>query len=336
MSLWKRCVSVRYGGLVIVATFFMLQAARRLPTAVEESAEPCLACGAQRWLYRFRFGTFQVKQCQACGLGQTDPLPTGSQQAEANQSIYTVEQRLQTYRTQQRRLAARYSRQLKQIEALHKGAGKQLLDVGCSLGVFVSFAIQRGYAAQGVELSQETGQYARDHMGLPVFIGTLNDAGYSDQSFDIITLWDVLEHVPDPVEFLTDIKRILRPDGILAIQSPNIQSSMVSLLGERWNWWTIPDHIWHFSPNALQRLLTTCGFKVAVAYTWEPSREFLENMLAAVFHLDFTNRRLTTRLAGKLVSWSGAIGWPLLIPFQRMNWRKQRGGLIVVYARNEN
>lgn len=304
-------------------------------TIVEEPADPCLVCGSCLWQYRFRFGVFSVKQCQTCGLGRTTPLPTEHQQADINRSTYTLDQRLKTYRSQQKQLAKRYTRQIGQIEALQAHAGKLLLDVGCSLGVFVAFAKQRGYQAHGVELSHETGSYARDQLGLDVFIGTLEDANYADGSFDIITLWDVLEHVSDPLALLAEVKRILCPGGLLAIQSPNIESSMVRVLGDRWNWWTIPDHIYHFSPKSLRQLLTTCGFQVITEYTWEPSREFLENLLAAIFRLRFTDRRFSTRLAGTLVRWAGAVGWPLLVPFQRWIWHKQRGGLIVVYARNE-
>lgn len=306
----------------------------RLPAIVKEPNDPCLICGTCLWKYRFKFGEFYVKQCQGCGLGRTHPLPTGEQQSQINALTYTVAQRLQAYRAQQKQLAKRYVKQLGQIESVQEHTRKRLLDVGCSTGAFLSFAKQQGYEAHGVELSEVTGQYARDQIGLDVFIGTLEAAHYPAARFDIVTLWDVIEHVADPINFLAEIKRILRPNGILAIQSPNIESTMVYLLQDRWNWWTIPDHIFHFSPDALLQLLKICGFRVVSQYTWEPSREFLENMLAAMFRLRFTDKRLKTKIAGTLVHWASMFGWPILVPFQRRIWRHHRGGLIVVYATN--
>src|SRR5262249_48215590 len=107
----------------------------------------------------------------------------------------------------------------------------KLLDVGCALGFMLDEATQAGWDAQGVESSQFAGQYARERTGCNGFAGTLQDAKFPDGSFDVLTLMDVIEHVPEPAQLLGEVFRVLRPGGVIYIVTPNFNSLFVRLYG---------------------------------------------------------------------------------------------------------
>lgn len=142
----------------------------------------------------------------------------------------------------------------------YKDSGK-LLDIGCANGFFLDQAKKKGFAVQGVELSEWAAQYAREKLQLDVFQGTLSEAAFPDGSFDVVVMLDVIEHLVDPKEMLLEIRRILKRDGILYISTPNIASFMSRILQARW-WGINKYHLYYFSKQTLERMLDACGFKV--------------------------------------------------------------------------
>ncbi|MEO0084859.1 MAG: class I SAM-dependent methyltransferase [candidate division WOR-3 bacterium] len=135
-----------------------------------------------------------------------------------------------------------------------KTKGK-LLDIGCGYGVFLQVAKQKGWEVFGVELSQSAVKYCQTVYNLNIFNGEIEDSNFPDQFFDVITGWDILEHIPDPPPFLKAIRRLIKKDGILALSLPNIESLVAKFSGSKW-WTLLPEeHLWHFSPETLTRLL---------------------------------------------------------------------------------
>lgn len=97
----------------------------------------------------------------------------------------------------------------------------KLLDIGCSTGLFLDEARRAGFEAYGAELSPEAAAFARTHFGLEVHPGDWHDAGYADGSFDVVTLFDTVEHLSDPLGELAAIRRLLKPGGLLLQSAPN-------------------------------------------------------------------------------------------------------------------
>jgi SAM-dependent methyltransferase len=99
-----------------------------------------------------------------------------------------------------------------------------------------------------------------------VHIGTLDQAvtalPLGPESFDLITLWDVIEHVPDPQQLLGCVRSLLRPDGKLLLETQNVRSLWARLLGRRWHHYKHAEHLYHFDPDTIARLLAACGFKL--------------------------------------------------------------------------
>ncbi len=154
-------------------------------------------------------------------------------------------------------------------EAIRGPAGSRgrLLDVGCGTGDFVEYAGEQGWDAQGIEPSRLASERGRAR-GLAVFQGTLEEAvATQDRSrYDAITMLNVLEHVPDPVNYVRQARSLLAPGGMLAIVVPNdfseIQAAAAAALGIEKRWWiAVPDHINYFDFASLDRLFVGEGFE---------------------------------------------------------------------------
>jgi SAM-dependent methyltransferase len=298
-----------------------------------ELEETCILCNTNKWMILYTLGDFRIVKCFECGLCKTDPFSTSDEVDRIHANIYTIENRLAIYSSRKNEFVGRYRRQLREISAVKNNCGNKLLDVGCSAGFFLKIAKDEGYEVFGIEVSEETGNYAQQKYGLDVFIGTLTDAGFPDKRFDVITLWDVIEHVHDPNLFLLEVKRILKDDGILAIQSPNMDSQMASFSKDKWCWWTVPDHLFHFNPYTLSRLMEMSGFHIEMIYTWEPSRDLMMSLLSKYIYGEKFKFGTYNKLANKIVYLVSMIAWPILIPFQKKQWKQMKGGLVVAYAR---
>jgi 2-polyprenyl-3-methyl-5-hydroxy-6-metoxy-1,4-benzoquinol methylase len=139
----------------------------------------------------------------------------------------------------------------------------RLLDVGAAAGFFVEQARLAGWDAEGLELNGWAAEYARERLGVPVRRGSLEDAGYPDRSFAAVTMWEVIEHIPQPRAFIRETARILQPGGLLALSTPDAGSAVARLFGRRWlGWKKIPEHVFFFDRETLGRLLREEGFEV--------------------------------------------------------------------------
>ena len=197
-----------------------------------------------------------VVKCQRCGLVYINPRPNSldvlHDYKDVVDELYVEERegRVLTFR--------RHLRPLERIVGLANGS--RLLDVGCHIGVFVDVAQQAGWDAWGMEPSRWAAEQARAQ-GLQVVNGTLATSGFEDASFDVITLWDVIEHVPDPTGELRQVHRLLKPGGVAVIHTIDIESLFARLMGHRWPW-LMEMHLYYFSPRTLRRMLEGIGFEV--------------------------------------------------------------------------
>jgi len=134
-----------------------------------------------------------------------------------------------------------------------------ILDLGCGTGEFLS-ALMPFYTVEGIEPEARAAQFAAQHFGMNVHAGTLKDIAVNSAPFDLITLWHVLEHIPDPVEAVRKLQTLLKPGGKLLIALPNVGSLDARWYGADWVALDAPRHLWHFTPQTLKSLLEGNGF----------------------------------------------------------------------------
>lgn len=137
----------------------------------------------------------------------------------------------------------------------------KLLDVGAATGFFVKIAEGRGWNSIGLEISAYAVSAAFRN-GAPVIQGTLDSADFHYSSFDAITLLDVIEHVADPVGMVEKCVKLLRPGGILAINTPDSSSLWAKIFGRAWHAYCPPEHLSYFNPDNLSQLLKNHGLEV--------------------------------------------------------------------------
>lgn len=226
-------------------------------------------------------------------------------------------------------LKKRFSKKIIQIESIIRGGN--LLDLGCGVGLFLESMTETArfsWKLYGVDVNERLIKEAKTRLGQKVsnlYTGRLTSLRIKEHFFDCITCFDVLEHDDQLESTLKDIKRILKPSGLLIIQSPNQSSVMAHLCGSLWDWWAVPDHIFHFNPQSLPSVLKNEGFHIRNLYTWDPRNEFILNIQGVI------NKRLGT--IGKILSRCLYIPllalWGLLIIVER---KFNVGGLLVILA----
>ena len=160
------------------------------------------------------------------------------------------------------------------------GTPPSLLDLGCGTGVFLDQARQAGYGVSGVEVSGYAGERARAR-GLEVTVGAVETWTVPQASFDVITMWDVIEHLRDPVAVVQVAARGLKPGGVLALSTGDIDSWCARLSGRGWHLFNLPEHLFFFSSRSLHLLLEHAGLvsRQSVRETnWVPLRYIAERL----------------------------------------------------------
>jgi SAM-dependent methyltransferase len=240
-----------------------------LSDAPTEDVSACPLCHSPLHSTLFREPPYEVRRCGACGLAYVTPRRS----ARALAAMYGDDTYWRSpspkthgyadYRSEQPRYLRTFRKRLDY--ALKYGpAGGRALDVGSAAGFCMAVLRERGFDVHGVEVSPVIASYAQNELGFGdrVFVGFLQDAPLPLHSFDLICMWDVVEHVPDPVALLRRARELLAPGGRLIIETQDIDSRFARTLGPRWHHFKHAEHIYHFNPSTIQRLLGEAGFEL--------------------------------------------------------------------------
>lgn len=141
--------------------------------------------------------------------------------------------------------------------------GKRLLDYGTGTGYFTDFMVRKGYSAEGIEIDENARRYGAEKFGISVHAPEALFTGFADNTFDVITLWHVLEHLYNPKSYLEKFYDVLSPEGVLVIAVPNHESKDAMSFGPDWAAYDVPRHLWHFSPATMKMMVGLAGFRVS-------------------------------------------------------------------------
>ncbi len=180
---------------------------------------------------------------------------------------------------------------LARLHTVSKTRGR-LLDIGCYCGVFLNEAVQQGWEGEGLEPSVMHAIHARGRFGLRVVTDSLRDSTFLPEYFDVVTAFQVIEHLVEPVKALAIVHRILKPGGLVMIEAPNIDNLWVRVMGSRHRHF-VDDHVSYFTPRTLAILLSRAGF--------QPQKIFYPARTLRLAHLlqwvgRYTGRALKNRL----------------------------------------
>jgi SAM-dependent methyltransferase len=207
-------------------------------------------------------GSFTFVRCRGCGHVYLNPRPTrdeiGAYYPESYKEFTT---RIDDEPSRFTRLNRQYGMAKRCRVVTSRRPPGRLLDVGCGIGLFLDAMRRRGWEVAGEEVTAVAARLAGERFGLDVFAGTLEEAAYPDRHFDVVTLWNVIEHLPDPPATLREIGRILLPGGLVVMATPNVDALDARLFGRHWALWEAPRHFNVFSPESLGRLLRQTGFE---------------------------------------------------------------------------
>jgi 2-polyprenyl-3-methyl-5-hydroxy-6-metoxy-1,4-benzoquinol methylase len=156
----------------------------------------------------------------------------------------------------------------------------RVLDIGCSFGLFLKTAKDRGYKVQGLELNEKAAAYGREKFGIPIEAKLLEDCRFPDASFDVVSMFGVIEHLPHPVEVISEIRRILKPGGMFVGRCPNVASLVCMILRGEARTFTARVHLSYFSERTLAHLLRDkVGFVDVRIDTFVSGRDSLLNFM---------------------------------------------------------
>ena len=267
-------------------------------------------------LWKWQDG-FNIVRCERCGLLFLNPrpAPTSIQQyypigyyahrdskgiwATLNRAKYRILKAIAVYElgypqqadvasrkieTVERVLAYLLRRRFSRIPPFGSQNPRRSLDIGCGTGAYVLLLQQLGWDAWGVEPDPQAVLCARAKGCRNVVAGTLEDVDFEDASFDLVTIWDVLEHTHSPRALLQNARRILRPDGLLMLKVPNADCLEARLWGNHWMGWDIPRHLYHFTPQTLMGLLDIAGFRVRELDYVSPPNVVASGLIFGVGH----------------------------------------------------
>jgi 2-polyprenyl-3-methyl-5-hydroxy-6-metoxy-1,4-benzoquinol methylase len=212
-------------------------------------------------------------KCRNCHLIYMNPMEKASKtneyyfKAKNNHASTVRESYLRTAKSQVR-LIQKYA------------GGTNLLDIGCAQGFFLFSASQAGYITKGIEISRDAAEYARREFGLDIETKPFEELRFAENHFDVVTLWQVLEHVPYPLMILREVHRILKPGGLLVVSTPDIGGIPAKILGKKW--WDIKRlHVNQFTTRTLAGILQNAGFNniCSVSYRGYVSLSILVTMM---------------------------------------------------------
>lgn len=234
----------------------------------------------------YRYGhkkMFTFVKCLSCGLAFLNPRPTLDSIIKLYETDYTLDNkqivppRIETNKWKS--LIKKFGRKFigsYTDEIIDYSAGK-VLDIGCGNGYVLLSLKHKGCEVFGIEANRNAVEIC-SNSGLNVFHGTLEEAHYPDQFFDVVIMSQVIEHLQSPKKTLKEIYRILKPGGRIYIYCPNVESYLSTLFVKYWHGWHIPFHFYGFTEKTIRRLADEGGFIINKIKTVTPTRFFIESL----------------------------------------------------------
>ena len=200
-------------------------------------------------------GNDRIVQCRKCSLKYVTP------QLEPQEIINAYSEGSdEKFVSQNKWRMITFKRCLNEVEKATGGRKGKILDIGTAGGAFLKVAKESGWEVYGIEPNKWLGNWCKENYGIEIENRTLEKTKFKPNTFDVITLWDVLEHVPDPTDTLNRCRSLLKEDGLLIVNYPDMGSLPAKLMRSKWVF-LLSVHLWYFTPKTMKKILEKTGFE---------------------------------------------------------------------------
>ncbi|WP_433974527.1 class I SAM-dependent methyltransferase [Tunturiibacter lichenicola] len=236
------------------------------------STQPCIVCQStisshlfSTWDRHYGIpGKFNIARCTSCGLVRLDPIPTATELAGFYDENYYAYEPLKSNSRLKNFVKQIFKAKIKTHDPLFSQPG-EFLDIGCGSGDYLHVMRSRGWKVRGVEPSTFGAEEGR-RAGFDIFNGTLDQAKFNTNTFEYVRSNHSFEHMPNPMEVLHEIHRILKPGGKVYIGIPNIDSIPYQIFGKYWWYLGAPVHTYNYTIPTIFTLLERSGFSIQKVY----------------------------------------------------------------------
>lgn len=290
----------------------------------------CFNCNSTSVILYKKIDNYSIYQCSVCKLLLTDN--DKSLRNSINKKTYSQNYINDYLKYRKKDLIRSFKGDLVDIEK--RKFGGNILDIGCGPGlllyVFKKYS-KYPWKLFGIDINVKSINVAHKIINANYKVMPVNKIDYVDNFFDCICCYDILEHLISIDDSLNQIKRVLKPDGLLVIQVPNYLSLMQMLSKEDWDWWCVPDHVLHFNIYTIKTILEQHGFKIVKLRTRNSANIFVKNVQG---HLKrrITQKMYLNKIIAKLSIIPLYLIWAINSLLGKYNYL---GGLIYVLAQKQ-
>jgi ubiquinone/menaquinone biosynthesis C-methylase UbiE len=226
---------------------------------------PCCGIKLDNKGFLFKKKSVEYFRCPNCGLIYQNPQPV----FELSQDIYDGDHYHNRYIQSEYIYFPTSNIYLKEIESHFKrlnynSNNAKLLDVGCGIGYFLYLAKKNGYQVEGADISAWAGNYAKKHFDVNVITGNFLEIEFKENYYDVITIWQTIEHLPEPGLFLEKIYHMLKPGGFFCLATPDTDSWIAKFYKKLWNCYIPDEHICLFNFRSMKVILERFSFNPIV------------------------------------------------------------------------
>ena len=264
---------------------------------MEPAPSKCILCNNSNRTILIQQGDWTVYRCVICGLGVLAPRPDQNELENLYKNDYFsnhYDEGLKIDSPEMKRRISQEDHRIKFFRNLKRHG--RILDIGCGMGYFLYACRIYGYEVEGQDVSGDSASYVWSELKIPVITGQIEEIAIEDNSMDVITMWHALEHTPDPREHIKKACKWLKSDGLLVVDVPNYEGTDAQKMGRSWIGWSLPYHLYHFTPETLVSMLEKHGFKIIRTKNYHS--EYIKEKLKRIPVISLFARLIAKRYSG--------------------------------------
>jgi len=280
----------------------------------------CNICNGTEIHSKYLKHGISIMECKRCELCFVYPIPS----VEKQKKYYDEHYQNGRYKTYQNAHELRMKLNEKRFEEIRKyNPEGNHLDIGCATGIFLDVAHKNGLTVYGTELSKEAVTNAKKHHK-NIFNGIVEQANYPSEFFELVTIYDLIEHVLDPDQTFREVNRIMKKNGLVVITTPDLKSWHAKILGRHFYQIDPFQHLFYFSPKSIRKIMEKNGFEII-----EIKKNLKIFTLEEIFNMSATYYPLINKILSKIIH---------ILPKKILKREKEFffGEMFVVAKKNKN